>query len=105
MDADHIKNLRAKYKSRKRGGSSGWREVRNGVFDGWAVGRIVSTNGTILYPPLTINRNAWRSVPVHTGVSVKPGDTPQSIIRTYIDAFPEYLGQYRPDQLRLQVQD
>ncbi len=75
-----------------------------GVSDRWDVGRIVTRGRrTILYPP-DQRLSCRRGGPVHVGITIRPGDVAQSVLRAAIAAFPYYLGSYGPDDLILEVQ-
>jgi hypothetical protein len=80
-----------------------WKALKT-IADQWYVGRIVTSRGTILYPPATICATRHRPVPVHTGVTVEPGDTASTVIRKAIAQFPTYLGGWEDCQSELRVE-
>lgn len=82
-----------------------YRTVTAGVFTTFNVGRIATPRGVVLFPPAQIRTTRNRPVPVYTGVTIRPGDTPQSVISAAVAAFPTYLQAWPIADLILQVQD
>lgn len=80
--------------------------VLSGISDRWNVGRVVSkTSRVVLFPPdQRLSRRHLGSVPVLVGVTVAPGDSPTAVLARAIAAHPSYLGQYKVEDLLLEVQ-